>query len=236
MMKVFVINLDKDKDRMAFVDAQLRRLGVDYEWVPGVYAKDLPEYERHRAFSRFRWWCAIGRPIVSAEIGCALSHYSLYRSMKDDEAICILEDDVMLADDFPCRLKEVESFVSVKKPQVIMLSSHNRLRPGEGIVRSRSAMCTDAYVITKPAAIALLKANLPMQVPCDHWWRWERKGLIELYHALPTTVSQNQAQYGTSTQANAVDVSKHPPLKWVLHKGKRLIGKSIDELLLRLGL
>lgn len=235
-MKVFVINLDKDKDRMASVDAQLRKLGVDYERVSGVYAKEMSEVEQNRAVNRFRWWCAIGRPIISAEIGCALSHYNIYRSMKFGDAVCILEDDVMLADDFPIRLKEVESFVDYRKPQVIMLSSHNRPQSGTGIVRSRSAMCTDAYVITQPAAKALIKANLPMQVPCDHWWRWERKGLIELYHALPTTVSQNQSQFGTSTQANADDVSKYPPLKWCLHKAKRVVGKAIDLCLTKVGL
>lgn len=235
-MKVFVINLDKDKDRMASVDAQLKRLGVDYERVSGVYAKEMPDEKRHSAVNHFRWWCAIGRPIVPAEIGCALSHYNLYRSLKPGEAVCILEDDVILTDDFPCRLKEVESFVNAGKPQVIMLSSHNWVQSGTGIIRNKTAMCTDAYVITQPAAIALLRANLTMQVPCDHWWRWERKGIIELYHALPTTVSQNQEQFGTSTQANADVVSKYPPLKWGLHKSKRLIGKLIDELLLRLGL
>lgn len=235
-MKVLVINLDKEKDRMASIDAQLKRLGVLYERVSGVYAKEMLESERNNAVNRFRWWCAVGRPVVPAEIGCALSHYNVYRSMRTGEAVCILEDDVMLKDDFPCRLKEVEAFVDARKPQVIMLSSHNRHRSGCGIIRSKSAMCTDAYVITQPAAMAFLKANLPMQVPCDHWWRWERKGLVELYHALPTTVSQDQAQFGTSTQANADDVSKYPPLKWCLHKAKRLVGKTIDSVLMMAGL
>ena len=235
-MKVFVINLDKDKDRMASVDAQLRKLGVDYERVSGVYAKEMSEEERNWAVNRFRWWCAIGRPIVPAEIGCALSHYNIYRSMKHGEAVCILEDDVILTDDFPIRLKEIESFVDVRKPQVIMLSSHNRPRSGTGIVRSRSAMCTDAYMITQPAAKALIKANLPMHVPCDHWWRWERKGLIELYHALPTTVSQNQVAFGTSTQPNAVLVSSYPTLRWLAHKAKRLVGRIVDDILLRVDL
>ena len=235
-MKVFVINLDKDKDRMAAIDVQLRKLGVEYARVTGFYAKEMSKEERNRAVNRFRWWCAIGRPIVPAEIGCALSHYNIYRSMKPGDAVCILEDDVMLADDFPCRLKEVESFIDTMKSQVIMLSSHNRPQSGTGIVRSRSAMCTDAYVITQPAAKALIKANLPMQVPCDHWWRWERKGLIELYHALPTTVSQNQTQFGTSTQSNAVLVSSYPMHKWFAHKAKRFGGKIVDDILLRVGL
>ena len=230
-MKVFVINLDKDISRMAYVDAQLRRLGIAYERVPGVYAKNMTEVERCKAVNRFRWWCAVGREVVLAEIGCALSHYGIYKRMNSNDVVCILEDDIKIEDAFSERLKEVESFIDKTKPQVVMLSSHNCKREGRGIVRSQKAICTDAYVITHLAARALLGANLPMQVPCDHWWRWERKGLIELYHALPVVVSQNQEMFGTSTQANAVRVSDFPLHKWVYHKIRRLIGKIIDKVL-----
>jgi GR25 family glycosyltransferase involved in LPS biosynthesis len=151
--------------------------------------------------------------------------------MSSDDVVCILEDDIKIDDAFAERLQEVESIIDKAKPQVVMLSSHNCKREGRGIIRSKTAVCTDAYVITQLAAKALLGANLPMQVPCDHWWRWERKGLIELYHALPTAVSQNQEMFGTSTQANAVRVSDFPLHKWVYHKVKRLIGKTIDKIL-----
>ena len=232
-MKVYVINLDKDISRMAYVDAQLRRLCIAYERIPGVYAKNMTEVERCKAVNRFRWWCAVGRKVVPAEIGCALSHYGIYKRMSSDNVVCILEDDIKIDDAFAERLQEVESFIDKTKPQVVMLSSHNCKREGRGIIRSKTAVCTDAYVITQLAAKALLGANLPMQVPCDHWWRWERMGLIELYHALPTVASQNQEIFGTSTQANADDVSKYPPLKWCLHKAKRLVGKTIDLIMMR---
>lgn len=230
-MKIFVINLDKDKARMESIDSQLRQLGVYYERVSGVYAKNMSEDEKNKAVNYFRWWCAVGRKIVPAEIGCALSHYGIYQKMNYGDVVCILEDDIILEDTFVERLHEVESFIDKTKPQVVLLSSHNCNREGSGIVRSKTAVCADAYVITQLAARALLGANLPMQVPCDHWWRWERKGLIELYHALPMVASQNQEIFGTSTQANAVRVSDFPLHKWLCHKIKRLIGKTIDKVL-----
>lgn len=230
-MKIFVINLDKDKARMESIDFQLRQLGISYERVPGVYAKNMTKEERCKVVNRFRWWCAVGRDVVPAEIGCALSHYGIYKRMSSDDVVCILEDDIKIDDTFAERLQEVESFIDKTKPQVVMLSSHNCKREGRGIVRSKTAICSDAYVITQLAARALLGANLPMQVPCDHWCRWERKGLIELYHALPVVASQNQEMFGTSTQANAVRISDFPLYKWVCHKSKRLIGKIIDKVL-----
>lgn len=236
-MNVFVINLDKDKERMAFVDAQLRELGVGYERVPGVYAKEMPKAELKRVVNRFRWWCAIGRPIVPAEIGVALSHASIYRAMKPDEAVCVFEDDVFIDKEFKERLAKVSAAIDVRKPQVYLFSDHQRhFASLKGIVRSNDGICADGYVITQRAAAFVLKDNFPMKVPCDHWFRWAKTGHIELYHVLPACVRQNQAKFGTSTQANADDVSKYPPLKWMLHKGKRVIGKSIDKLLLGLGL
>ena len=230
-MKIFVINLDKDISRMAYVDEQLRKLAISYERVSGVYAKNMTEDERCKAVNRFRWWCAVGREVVPAEIGCALSHYGIYKRMSSNDVVCILEDDIKIDGMFVERLQEVESFLDKTKPQVVMLSSHNCKREGRGVIRSKTAVCTDAYVITHLAAKALLGANLPMQVPCDYWRRWERKGLIELYHALPVVASQNQEMFGTSTQANAVRVSDFPLHKWLCHKIKRLIGKTIDKVL-----
>jgi len=230
-MKVFVINLDKDTQKLSSIDKQLGRLCVPYERISAVYGKSLPESERRLTYRPFRWWCAVGRPIVPAEIGCALSHYGIYRRMRPGTAVCILEDDVMLAPDFAKRLNEVERFVKADRPQVIMLSSHDGAREGKGIVRGRYALCTDGYVITQPAAQALLKANLPMSVPCDHWWRWERKGLIELYHALPCVVKQDQITFIGTTQRGMKLVKDYPLPKWLWHKLKRLVGKSIDRVI-----
>lgn len=236
-MRVFVINLDKDGEKLSFMDGQLRKLGIPYTRIPGVYGKGLDDETRQRTVDVFRWWCAIGRPIVPAEIGVALSHASIYRDIQQDEAVCIFEDDVFVGDDFPKRLSEVEKSVDVAKPQVYLFSDHQRHFSGrDGIVRDNDGICADGYVITKKAADWVLDNNFPMKVPCDHWFRWAKMGGIELFHALPASVRQNQARFGTSTQANADDVSKYPPLKWCLHKAKRVVGKTIDLCLTKVGL
>ena len=127
-MKVFLINLDVDKKRLAVADAQLRQLGVEYERIPAVYGKALSEAERRVAVNRFRWWCAIGRPILPGEIGCALSHYHIYRRLIDESIpyACILEDDVVLEREFKDQLAFVESRLSPKDPDVILLSNHTK--------------------------------------------------------------------------------------------------------------
>lgn len=231
MMKVFVINLDRDTSKLAFMDTQFKRLRIPYVRISGILGAGLSSVEYRASYSSFRWWCAIGRPVVPAEVGCALSHYGIYRRMMPGEVVCVLEDDVILESEFLIRLKEVETFVDAQKPQVILLSSHERARSGYGIVRSSTGMCTDGYVITQLAAQALLNANMPMQVPCDHWERWVKKGLIELYHALPTVVRQNQKRFGSSTQNSMVRVKDCSyPVK-IIHKFKRSFGKALDWVL-----
>lgn len=239
-MKVFLINLDRDKERFAFVDGQLKRLNVDYERVSGVDAKSLSPAERAKAFSPFRWWCTMGRPVADGEIGCALSHYAIYRRMADDEALaycCILEDDVELSSQLISTLCTVERWIDPAKPQVVLLNDHQN-KYGDlpsGIHRSRfGGTCTDGYVLTRVAAKNLLEANLPIIVPCDTWWRWVRQGRMELFHAVPAVVRQRQDVFGSMTLENRVDVAKFPLFLRLIHKVKRGLGKAMDECLVKL--
>ena len=144
-MKVYVVNLDRSKDRLASVDSQLRRLGVAYERVSAVDARAMTEKERARAVNRFRWWCAVGRRVEPAEVGCALSHKGIYERMSGGEHVCILEDDVIIKDTFPMQLEEVEKAIDSAKPQVYLLSNRKNRFHGAGIVRSAYGFCTDNH-------------------------------------------------------------------------------------------
>lgn len=232
-MKLFVINLDKDKDRMAFVDAQLRRLGVDYERVSGVYGKALSQSELHKVYNSFRWWCSMGWSASMAEVGCALSHYNIYRQMVDDESLtycCILEDDVELSPQFTFMLNEVEKWLDASKPQVIILNDHEGVRRDlpRGIYPSFRGLCTDGYVLTRVAARKLIAANFPIIVPCDRWCRWVKQKYIQLYHAVPAVVRQKQDVFGSTTIDKRISVSSLSPTRRILYKVKRAIGKTLD--------
>lgn len=231
-MKVLLVNLDRDVDKLAFMTRQLESLGVAYERVSAIYGKAIPAREFKKMYSPFRWWCAVGRPIVPAEVGCAYSHFGIYERLKAGEVVCILEDDVILDSAFVERLKKVERFVDAERPQVVMLSSHHQLREGMGIVRSAAALCTDAYVITQSAAQAVLAANRPLITPCDHWWRWVKSGRIELYHALPTVARQDQVTFVGTTSEGRQD-ERRLSFRFVVRKLGRLLGKPIDRLLLK---
>ena len=237
-MKVYLINLDKDVERLTAADAQLRRLGVDYERVAAVYAKDLTPEEKRRAVKRFRWRCATGLEVRDGEIGCALSHYGIYRRIvEQNEPACVLEDDVILDKEFKSVLEFVAGRLDLSRPMVVLLTNHtwkeivSETRPA--LVPAITDQYAEGYVMTPRAAVALLKANWPLQVPCDHWGRWAKQGVIELFHAIPTVCSQDQKQYASGTVGVGVGWASDLPFgRRMVYKLKRLLGLSYDKILL----
>ena len=238
-MKTFLINLDKEQARLAHMTTQLARLGIDFERIPAVYGKELPLKKRNQSVNPFRWWCAMGRSIALAEIGCALSHFSIYQRMIDEDIpmACILEDDITISSKFKECVARVEAELDVTKSQVVLLSGHTQMYSNLNhevdfeLRQSKFGTCADGYCVTQKAAKVLLEQNLPLIVPCDTWERWVRQGKIHLFHMLPSVCQQNQAQFGSSTSEGRVDVKSLPLHKWVIHKSKRVIGKIVDTLL-----
>jgi glycosyl transferase family 25 len=230
-MKVFVINLDRDVERMKVINARLNELNVEYERVSARDAKLLNLNANDASVDRFRWWCAVGRPIRPGEIGCALSHYDLYRKIV--EPVCILEDDVIIEDQFIDVLKRVEEWINPKLPQVVLLSNHTKRKYDDiGIYKIQNDMYAEGYVITPAAAKALINVNYPLQRPCDHWGVWAKRGIIGLYHAIPTVCSQDQSQFVSGTvDAKSFNVSNLSTCRFVFHKICRVVGKMFDRLL-----
>jgi GR25 family glycosyltransferase involved in LPS biosynthesis len=92
--KVYVINLDKDVDRMKKLDAQLKANGIEYTRFSAVngskviHSKYLTEY--------CNTFCTDGMK------GCALSHRAIWEDVvaNNYSHVCILEDDAHIADNF----------------------------------------------------------------------------------------------------------------------------------------
>lgn len=230
-MKVYLINLDKDVERLAAADAQLRRLDVDYERVRAIYAKELTTEEKRRAVNRFRWWLAVGRAWRPGEIGCALSHFMIYRRMVEEGIpyACVLEDDILLSGNLGERLDRLEKFIDPKLPQVILLSCHHGKKMDDFEIEATDTdMFAEAYVITQVAAKALLKENFPLKTPCDHWGRWVKLGLIKLYHSFPAIANQNWSGYKSNIGQSCVKIVKDAFYKRVL----RHLGFACDRTLL----
>lgn len=101
--KVYVVNLDKDKERLASFDRQMKKQNINYTRFPAVLGSKVNTSEYLTEFCNKH--CTDGMK------GCALSHHMIWQEAyeKKYNYILVFEDDALLNDNFDTKLKEVWS-------------------------------------------------------------------------------------------------------------------------------
>ncbi len=176
MIKIYVINLLKAKDRLKNISRHLNELGVEFEVVKGIDGSkiQLP----HSSFSKKSYHFMHGKGSNLGELGCYFSHIkALRRFLETNENFAlILEDDVTL-------LKETMLLID----QSILLHSDSwdilritGLHSGTPIkfkrlfkkffltVNLTHQSGAGGYVINRKGADKIIKHLLPMKLPYDH--------------------------------------------------------------------
>lgn len=91
---VFLINLERQTDRLNFMKAQLGALGIDPIRIAAVDGRDTEARSKSAA--------AFYAPLTGGEIGCFESHRKIWKRVVDEEldGAIVVEDDVVLSADF----------------------------------------------------------------------------------------------------------------------------------------
>ena len=99
--RVYVVNLDKDKERLASFDSQMKKQNINYTRFPAVLGSKVKESKYLSEFCNNH--CTDGMK------GCALSHHAIWQEAyeKKYKYILVFEDDALLNDNFDTKLKEV---------------------------------------------------------------------------------------------------------------------------------
>lgn len=102
---VFLINLDRDPDRLAFMDAALEKLGLEFTRIPAVLGLAMPEWVKPYFLDSAG---AIASKLRVGEVGCYASHLVVARRMVDEAipAALVFEDDLELPADFAALIAE----------------------------------------------------------------------------------------------------------------------------------
>ena len=234
-MTAFLINLDRHPDRLATAQTRLSQAGVEAMRMPAVDGSTLSPAARRAAVSRFHALLARGRLYTPGQIGCTLSHHAVYRRMIDENipAALVFEDDVLLSPAFPAALTAANAFLDTDRRQVFLFSDGTQTPlsgDGNAFVRARNGDCSEAYLITLPAARELLRVNSPMVVMLDSWTRFAARGHIELYRATPATATQDHA-FLSDVPVHGRPANGLLRLFW---NAARLIEKPLDALWFRL--
>ena len=189
-MRVFVINLAKNHQRLNVISQKLDELGIAFERFDAIYGVALSDEMITRKVDRLHWWAIKGYLPRRGEIGAALSHLGIYRKMMldGDEVCCVFEDDITPDERLGMQLQTVLRWIDVTRPQVVLLSNYSKMSSETWEIKpSNGDSSAEAYVLTRNAAEILLRHNTPVCAPSDYWIYWKKKG-IELYHAFPTVV------------------------------------------------
>jgi glycosyl transferase family 25 len=164
LSNIWVINLDKSKDRFKKISSNLNSLGVKFNRFSAIDGKNLSQEEiinKTNIFGR-TFLCNYGM------IGCALSHKDLWIKLVNSKSkyFIILEDDVKLNKNSVKIIKKLEKIIDKKSIDWINLNCQglgcaftntkfkiNKYEFGKPFF----PLSTSAYIITKSGANKLLK-------------------------------------------------------------------------------
>jgi glycosyl transferase family 25 len=161
-MKIRVINLDKDVDRLDWMTGQLTGFGLNYERFSAIDTNTMSADQRRYASNPRR------RGLRKGEIGCLLSHISVWQlvAIGNDSFGLVLEDDLHFAPDFSGFLLNLcldSSEICIHRVETFLprvtLRRKASYRCGK---RSAFELYTNhggagAYIINKPTARFLLE-------------------------------------------------------------------------------
>ncbi|MEQ9945037.1 glycosyltransferase family 25 protein [Pectobacterium aroidearum] len=185
-MKVFVINLEKDKEKKTKIESECRKAGLDYEIISAVDGKALNDNElkskTHPISANY---------LSKGEIGCVLSHQKIYKKIIDaniDYAL-ILEDDVELSQEINPFLKDFLNSKNKIKGDIFLLYPSGLKFLNRKIIISHNCFfyevynssCAHGYIISRKAAKKLMRINTPIILVADAWLWFYQISLLKVY-------------------------------------------------------
>ena len=210
-MKLFIINLKRSSERKAHMQEKLlllkqdplfTELGLSYHFFAAIDSKN-DDFKQYKAmFDSMRCYLLHGRILIDSEIACYASHYSLWSEcVRLNEAIVVLEDDIVFEPHFLNALKDIMNttfpfvrfFTSDRKRdkyiyQIDDTNYYYSLKNTNGAL---------GYYITPQAAKALLKKTI-WDSPVDIYMEFVSSHKVDNIIYKPFIVSEsNMAMQST---------------------------------------
>ncbi len=192
-----VINLQESEERRLFMKEQLDQLNLDYEFCNAVDGRKLTDkdFELVCDMKKAKEWPNLFTPGM---IGCALSHYSVYKQIVDRGIpyALILEDDIKLTPEIKQVLAGLESMLNsgvlsqdepvllyYQNTKPVRFTSSSQLLIGKNYTANYpiniwEPITTAAYVITNRCASRLIQLVYPVRYPSDSWGVFYREKAI----------------------------------------------------------
>lgn len=220
MIKSYLINLDKDVDRLAFMSANFQRLGIVFERFCAIDERDFSESAyQHFMTERPR----NGKMWLRGQMGCFLSHYNIWKKIAEgsDQFCAVFEDDIHIADELAQVLHNVES-IPDEVDLIRLDTSTNRVklrRQADLVLAGRrfyqvesTSWCTGGYIIHRRAAQRLLDLPMIHHQPSDVLlFNYEESSIAPTFHVLqcfPALCVQDKHLDGAVQFASNIEIDK----------------------------
>ena len=212
-MKAYVISLKDAVERRKVISQRLKNCGVDFEFVDAVWGADVvdnPQFYSDKCSKKNE-----GRSLTCGEVGCALSHASVYKKIAESNEpyALIMEDDAVPSYDLPIVLQELSKYLNgkiiiplercdcyKKKGQIKLIDDYTLVNPY--FIREGSIAQASGYVITKEAAQAIKDINFPVSFPADSWGHYKK--YVTFYGIIPsqTLIYQDEGFTSQTVEGN----------------------------------
>ena len=176
---VFAICLEREPERKKRLSEHLKQLAVPFTFSNAIDGRKLSDEERSTYYCEKKAIVARGRKLASGELGCYLSHTTLWQHMVDNniEKAFIIESDTILTHETTAVISNINN--NTVKWDLIMLFyrecypsiwQQKRLTENSRLVRfSNKSACTSGYLLTLTGAKKLLKKAFPIVMPVDDY-------------------------------------------------------------------
>ena len=174
-MKIYVVSLKNQLDRRAHIEKQFQQLGLEYNFFDAVSKDDAIQDYQNLSLN------FVPDSITLGELGCFMSHVSLWQMMIDKELpyLVIFEDDVVLS----ARINDILPKLDILTQQYDVIKLETMQTPTElgrkVVIDDDLYICsllsehmgTAAYVISNECAVLMMnKLSLTsIDKPIDHF-------------------------------------------------------------------
>ena len=192
-MKSYLINLDKDAERLTFFKANFDRLGIAFERIPAVDGRTFSE-EDYKSFMKDRprnYNRTQTKNWLRGQMGCFLSHYTAWQKIAEgtDPFCAVFEDDIHVSDDLAKILSD-SSWIPENIDIIRLETSTNRIRLTANPIMSymnrnlygvkSTSWCAGAYILNRKTAQRLVDLSAVYHEPAD----------VILYHFTESVIAK----------------------------------------------
>lgn len=237
-MKTYIINLDQDTARLAFLTTSFNKLGIPFERISAVDGRKFSD-EAYQAFMQVRPRLrnkGENKTWLRGQMGCFLSHYQTWEKIAaGNERFCaVFEDDLHVSDELQKILAD-DHWIPDDVDLIRLDTSTNRVRltnAPEVTYLGRTAYgvkstswCTGGYLINKRTAQQLINLEPAAHEPSDViLYNFENSAVAKNFKILqfqPALCTQDKhLASGATTFSSNIESADNQPSAWQLRLSK----------------